>query len=72
MSELDKSKVRSRASRSSEDVAANQKSAKKSDRLKVDDDDDDDSGKKDKYRRSSSLRSGKTPPGTPARRKIVR
>jgi hypothetical protein len=37
-----------------------------------DDDDDDDSGKKDKYRRCSSLRSGKTPPGTPARRKIVR
>ena len=43
-------------------------------------DDDDDQGllldvaseKPDKMRRASSLRSGKTPPGTPGRRKIVR
>ena len=33
---------------------------------------DDDDSNKAKYRRCSSLRSGKTPPGTPGRRKIVR
>ena len=33
---------------------------------------DDEDSNKAKYRRCSSLRSGKTPPGTPGRRKIVR
>ena len=32
----------------------------------------DEDSKKSKYRRSSSLKSGKTPPGTPGRQKIVR
>ena len=32
----------------------------------------DEETKKSKYRRTSSLKSGKTPPGTPGRQKIVR
>ena len=33
---------------------------------------DEEEDSKDKYRRCSSLKSGKTPPGSPSKRKIVR
>ena len=75
MSEFDKSKVRGSTPKSSpktnEELFAEAKS-----KIKQSEEDkksaEDDLNKKEKYRKCSSLRSGKTPPGTPARRKIVR
>ena len=74
MSEFDKSKVRS-SPKSNEAIFLEQQ---KSNTKRTDDlrskaaEAEEESDKKEKYRKCSSLRSGKTPPGTPARRKIVR
>ena len=77
MSEFDKSKVRGSTPKSSprtnEELFAEAKSKiKQSEEDKKSAAAEDDLHKKEKYRKCSSLRSGKTPPGTPARRKIVR
>lgn len=73
MSEFDKSKVRSSPKSNEAIFLEQQKSTKKlMDDLKSSAAAEEESDKREKYRKCSSLRSGKTPPGTPARRKIVR
>ena len=75
MSEFDKSKVRGSTPKSSPKTNEELFTEAKS-KIKQSEEDkksaEDDLHKKEKYRKCSSLRSGKTPPGTPARRKIVR